>query len=359
MQAKKSFSRKLLFWLLVATWPTTLFCLHAQQQKMLPTRIPQIAAIPGKGDWLDGNKAVAQFEIEMKAAADENKKIPLKDATVFRIMTYNVHFWMSPNRRKDYLNEMVAVIATINPDLVILQEVSPHAGYPVNKPLFADASARQDSPAIQGMKRIGFTHFSSCNTMTDGKSWFGNLIASKVPFMQKQEQKFHHKIHCVQERCYLGVRLKTPDNKELVIYGTHLEVQEDDAFRQRQMKEVIDRDEKEHAEQNFIIAGDFNATRNSLVTKILKDKGFTEAFNSCKWEHPTLTNWTGKEIDFIFLSPGWKLPLAGCYVYYDATSDHLPLIMDIVLKKNEPQNPRRHDLAQLHSDLLALAYAAD
>ena len=49
-----------------------------------------------------------------------------------------------------------------------------------------------------------------------------------------------------------------------------------------------------------------------------------------KLSNPTYTVWTGTVVDFIFCSPEWNLPVES-YIYYSTASDHLPVIMDIIL----------------------------
>lgn len=335
---------------------THLFAMQAQ--KIVPTSIPAIAAIAGKPGRLDKDKAVEQFATEMHAAAQENLKIPQKDSSIFRIMTYNVHFWRNPRDTQNVLPGMIAVIAKLNPDIVILQEALPQPGFGKGKE-FAN------SEAMQALQKIGFMHFSSCNTLS--WAWFGNIVASKVPLQHIQKLKFDHQGPDKHEqRCYIGAQVTLPNQQPLYLYGTHLEVKEDDTLRAQQIAEIIENHESEYTSDNLLIAGDFNATRTSSALEPLREYKFTDAFTKLGWQHPALTNWTGQEIDFIFLAPGWNLPLAGSYVYYDATSDHLPLILDIALQTPKPAGAAKapkaslalnlpRELTTLHTSLLALA----
>ncbi len=144
-----------------------------QQQKMLSTRIYEKAVVNRKTGYLDKYKAIAQFKIETQQGAQENKKIPTKDNSIFRIMTYNVHFWENPESSAAPLQEMIDIIKTVNPDVVILQEVSPGSAGPL-----------KGSLAMQKLEDIGFNFnnvATCCNTLPP-RRWFGNVIASKVSF---------------------------------------------------------------------------------------------------------------------------------------------------------------------------------
>ncbi|MCL4361709.1 endonuclease/exonuclease/phosphatase family protein [Candidatus Dependentiae bacterium] len=296
-----------------------------QKQIMYPTRIHEKAMLPGTSSRLDKYKAIDQFILEMKDAAQENSKIPFKDNSIFRIVTYNVHYWKNPHDNKTTILEMLEIIKNLNPDIVILQEVSPIPG-------FGMIGHFAHSIAMKLLEeKVKVPNFAFCNTLGRGQ-WFGNVIASRTPFGNVEAFGFKAQLDSEENRCYIVAHTQMPNNKELNIYGTHLEVSDKTGeFREKQIKEIFDHAVTKLKNKNFLIAADFNATRESSTIQLLQKNGFRDCFSYLGWQNPTLTNWTGKEIDFIFLSPTWNLPLAGCYVYYDASSDHLPIIMDIKL----------------------------
>ena len=330
---------KLLFGLTIFVQSTGILSMSqtvpVQQQKMLSTRIYEKAVVNRKTGYLDKYKAIAQFKIETQRGAQENKKIPTKDNSIFRIMTYNVHFWNNPESTAAPLQEMIDIIKTVNPDVVILQEVSPTPGVGRAGPL-------KGSLAMQKLDGIGFNfnNIATCNTLPP-RYWFGNIIASKVSFNTAREKIFKGQPDSESERrCFVSAQVTMPNKKELYLYGTHLEVRGRDSIRKKQIEEIKDLIVANQTNKNVLVAADFNAVRGTSPVKALQKAGFKDCFTYLGWQHPTYTSWTGKEIDFIFLSPKWNLPLAGCYVYYDAVSDHLPVIMDIKLdariKKSTP-----------------------
>lgn len=302
-----------------------------QQQTMGTTHITQVASDPNKPGSLIKEKAFAQYRKEIVQAQQENKKIPKKDDSIFRIMTYNVHFWRNPENTQGAMQKMMEVIFKVNPDILILQEVSPNEG-------FAQGKYFTNSTAMNLLKSLGFTEFSACNTVPQG--WFGNVIAGKKKFLDIKRFAFKgQKEGQAEARCYTVAQAMLPTNDNVYIYGTHLEVRDDGTIRLAQIQEIMARINQYLPNSNVLVAADFNATRKSGAVQQLQAAGYKDCFTYMGWQHPTFTTWAGTEIDFIFLSPKWHLPLAGCYVYYDAASDHLPVIMDINLAPEAPKMP--------------------
>ncbi len=296
----------------------------AMPQKMPKTRIARFADVHNTGV-LDKGMAFDLFRKEIKSAAEENEKIPKKDNSIFRIMSYNVHFWQNPEATQSALKNMMHVIATVNPDILILQEVSPNEG-------FAQGKYFLNSRAFNELQKLGFTDFSACNTVQSG--WFGNVIASKKSLLDKNRFAFvGQRENSLENRCYSLAQTRLSTGDDLYVYGTHLEVRDNGTIRLAQVSEIIQRIQWELPNSNVLLAADFNATRSSGAIQLLQQNGYQDCFTYMGWHAPTFTSWAGTEIDFIFLSPKWDLPLAGCYVYFDAASDHLPVIMDIELQR--------------------------
>lgn len=343
----------LIFIFLITMFAHTSINQPIQKQVMYPTQISNVA-ITTSGR-LDKPKALVQFANEMQNASQENSKIPHKDNSIFRIMTYNVHFWRNPENTADAMAKMIGIIQNLNPDVVILQEVAPSAG-------FGTGTKFSPSQAKNLLESINFKYFSACNTVS-GK-WFGNVIAAKTQFNNIGRASFTTQTQPNEVRCFVYAQTTILNNKELYMYGTHLEVKGADTVRQQQIWEISQSIMQNLPNENVLIAADFNATRQSGTVQLLQNNGFKDCFAYLGWQHPTYTNWTGKEIDFIFLSPRWNLPLAGCYVYYDATSDHLPIIMDIQLTpiQQKPQGwiydySLQNDLMRLQRQLTSLQHA--
>ena len=66
------------------------------------------------------------------------------------------------------------------------------------------------------------------------------------------------------------------------------------------------------------------------VTNLLKNASWQISFSKVQKENPKYTGWLGRTIDFLYLSPNWNLPIAGTYIYHNASSDHIPVILDLL-----------------------------
>lgn len=75
------------------------------------------------------------------------------------------------------------------------------------------------------------------------------------------------------------------------------------------------------------------ATPTATMT-LIEQAGFKDSFAKAGLQGPKFTVWTGKVVDFIWLDNKWLLPLTGSYVYYNAASDHCPVLVDIKATSN-------------------------
>lgn len=317
-------------------------------------KIEPTAPVPTASVWseLEKNSSIAMkiasFARDCKKYAfTENTKIPARtdDLSRIRIATYNVHGWDDPFNNSN-LDGMCKVINTIDADVIILQEVV------LNPQIIKTLSERLNCT-------ISTRNF--CKTMSYG--WhgeFGNLVISKLPIHALTAHTYSTP-KGRETRCFIKAELVLAHQKKLSIYGTHLEVRDTSDNESTRVSEVKELLKYAHADknENIIITGDFNAVRkedydytvngksvwdmlveenkkrgfptptNALDT--LKEHGFVDSFTKAQLPKPRFTVWPGTAVDFIFVSPTWNLPLNGSYVYYDAASDHLPVILDIKL----------------------------
>lgn len=209
---------------------------------------------------------------------------------------------------------MFNTIKDINPDVIILQEVI----------------EKKDTAEIFG--KIGFTEHSFCSG-PEGKN-FGNMILSKIKFAG-QPKKHNFKTNKIKHsRCYIRVEfdLSKSGHRNLVVYGTHLEVENKGAkkgHRFDEIKELVRLAAREKG-KNVVIGADFNTTRGKPALTYLESHGFKDCFTQAHLKEPRFTHWTGQVLDYLYLW-NWYLPIDGCYLYYSAASDHMPVIMDIRL----------------------------
>jgi len=275
--------------------------------------------------------------------AYENKFIPshVKNDKTVRIATYNVHMWENPQRESNY-DKILKVIKVINADILVLQEVK----------LFDTAKINADF-AQMGYQPGVFQR-------TWGNSQFGNMLFSKYPYARQPIMQ-HYKVDewRDEKRGFMHATIMLPYNQKIFVYGTHLDVWDNtEKHRLAEIKELLKHTEHKSKHANVVLAGDFNAVRQKDYEYSIGDKkvwdllvaedirrtgmptptdalnlvehyGFVDSFTRGGLAGPKFTVWPGKVVDFLYLNKGWALPVVGSYVYYDAASDHIPVIMDV------------------------------
>ena len=319
--------------------------------------------------------------------ATENPKIPAKTADICRVATYNVHFWRNPyvkwgKKDKYDFDEIIKVIAKVNPDILILQEV-------------AGGIMSWKDEFYKIFKGMGYGYIACCSTSEKGVDADGNLyncILSKYPFAKPAIKKqftinpdITSKDQNPEQRCFVGAEIQLPNNKHVSVYGTHLEVRPiimrtaqgekreltPENARKAQLEELVEYINANDKNNNIIIGADFNGFRkqdlqytignktlwtilqeswsdilkvsdiprnvssladlqpSSLALDYLAGQGYRDSFAVSGFQPPQFTTWTGTRIDFLFLNSAWNLPLKGSYVFYNWSSDHIPVFMDI------------------------------
>jgi endonuclease/exonuclease/phosphatase family metal-dependent hydrolase len=269
---------------------------------------------------------------------------------ICRIATLNVHYWADPKNNGNFEN-IIKLIESINADVLILQEVSWDETYFLKK-------TAQELQAI--FTSLGYSKQHFCKAATLFGAPFGNAIFSKYPLVPGKQVSLvkYNMIFNGEDRCYVGVAVQLPDAKTIDVYATHLDVfDESGATRLSQIKKLVTDIDSEGDQRNILIGADFNENRQKdyqyevsgklawdllvaehksrgidpvpvAVSAHLESNGFSDCFSWAQISAPKFTVWTGTVVDFLYLK-NWDLKIDGCYVWYDAASDHLPVIMDI------------------------------
>ncbi|HEV2601989.1 MAG TPA: ankyrin repeat domain-containing protein [Candidatus Babeliales bacterium] len=282
-----------------------------------------------------------------------NARIAKKTSRVARIATYNVHLWkdaIGVDAYQDILN----VIAQIQADILVLQEVL----------MFDEAQIKKDLAAL------GYVYPPTFAPMDRiGGVQFGNMIVSKYPFVKPPFRTTYAANARDDQRNFINAHIQLPNGSIISLYGTHLDVwDETGAVREKQVRELLEHVQKDPHE-NIVLAGDCNAVRRSdyeyevagksvwdmqteqflkrvparlrlqeVPTQALQNierAGFKDCFTAAGIAGPKYTVWTGTIVDFIFCAQKWNLPIDGCYIYFTAASDHLPVIMDVRIVKTK------------------------
>lgn len=301
-------------------------------------------------------KAIAPLFIkDCVRDSTQNAYIPVNNPGLARIATYNVHFWTDSLRKRSY-EDILNVITSIDADILMLQEVR----------LFSTKEAQKiknDFESIGYMFQVFMPMKNWSKKEGDG---FGNMLLSKYRFLQLPIKKVYDvDQNKGEERNFINVVIKLPDNNILSVYGTHLDVWDGSGvIREQEVQELIAAAKKD-TNANIVLAADWNAIRDrdyqyqvagnlvwDLQTDIfmqreglslklkgiptralsyIEESGFRDCFTRAGLVGPKYTVWTGTVVDFLFCSPLWSLPISGSYLYFSAASDHLPVIMDIKL----------------------------
>lgn len=247
-----------------------------------------------------------------------------------RVMTYNVHYWRDPTDTKVNFNEMIALIHKLDPDILILEEVS-----------FSVVSKEQVHAAFKDY------HISFCEAAKLYGGPFGNLIASKFPIKASKVLKlmeFH------EGRCAVVADIELFPGKIIRVYGFHLDAFDStEQVRLNQIQQIVT--DATSSPYPTLLAGDYNSVRRkdytndewtilsyqwktSLrtdVTDFLEKNGFKTSFDKAKLTNPKYTGTRGLTIDFLYLGSNWTFPVKTSFVYHDASSDHIPVLLDFSL----------------------------
>ncbi len=240
-----------------------------------------------------------------------------------RVATYNVHGFKDIAGQSNFW-AIYNVLADINADVIILQE------------------ANQDDIFLKGKLRQRFQKLGyQAATFVGGtrpNSNFGNCIISKYRFACKPyKRNFSRYQNQLHKRAFVKVELDLSAWRQpnFVIYGTHLEVTNAQQ-RVAEVQELSKLANKFDQRKHVLIAADFNETLHDTALRELGRHNFIDTFAAARLPVPHFTHWSGKPLDYLCLKKNWqqaqRLTITGNYVYYNAASDHLPVITDFNFK---------------------------
>jgi endonuclease/exonuclease/phosphatase family metal-dependent hydrolase len=241
-----------------------------------------------------------------------------------RVMTYNIHngFRNIEDTKSSYVG-ILNNIRTISPDVLCLQEVT-----------FDEVSKIE---FLSDMERVGYVSYTLCKAEDlYNNGFFGNMIFYKGVIqsdttisLPRDKEKQCATVAWIDDIQIVNVHLDAWDYTE----ETHI----------KQIKKILG---NINEKAPTIILGDFNTTREEDYTKdhliwilknhgfrgkpfptkalgLFKENGYTEIFDGMP--KVSITNWTGKRLDYIFVK---GLTPINSFVYYEESSDHFPVIAD-------------------------------
>lgn len=289
---------------------------------------------------------VARYENDCnRLARTENAKIPTKSDNIVRIATYNVHFWKKYLKNESNFDEVMCVLQDINADVIILEEM-----------YLTTSEFLSQEAMMQRLKKLGYVYgydsFGRHFTVPGMTNMMGELILSKIPLTACSvasgvKGKYHG---------FSRIELVIGD-KKIAIYGTHTHVSNTDQ-RVREIQNLLAAVQTDTADY-IILGADWNAVRREdysddtwqklehmyrsalrlspVPTKelqLIADAGFVDSFTAAGFQKPHWTVWNGTMVDFLFVKAKSKImPITGSYVYYTPASDHIPVIMDLMVQQ--------------------------
>ena len=255
--------------------------------------------------------------------------IPARPDTV-RVMIYNIHAGKDASG-VDNLDGVAALVRETGTDIALLQEVDS----------MTRRSGNVDQPAALAARTGFHVAFGSALDYDGGE--YGVAILSRWPIAR--DTLVHLPVDPPQERAggsreprgALRADITTPWGT-LAVLNTHLDASGPDTWRRQEVRTLIALANAARAQHaNVMVGGDMNSTPESAVQQEVRAAGLRDAFAECGrgtgLTYPADS--AVKRIDYLYLPAG--IPCVGAEVRKTRVSDHLPLIVDIILEAK----PRR------------------
>jgi hypothetical protein len=170
--------------------------------------VPTIWTLIAQGFPMTADQKRKLFVQDCRNLARLNTDIPAhakNDATV-RIATYNLHDWKDPVSFLPNKKAMMDVIAALQADILVLQEV-----------------VLYDNTVMDDFKAMGYAYAAFCAKQIRGKVQIGNLILSKYPFTKKPYRHFYTVDKGNKEKMnFINVSVALPYGRTVSVYGTYL-----------------------------------------------------------------------------------------------------------------------------------------
>ncbi|MFO0809547.1 MAG: endonuclease/exonuclease/phosphatase family protein [Gemmataceae bacterium] len=233
-----------------------------------------------------------------------------------RVVSYNLHHGEGVDKKLD-LERIAKAIAELKPDLVALQEV--------------DVKTRRTGQVDQVARYGELTglHATFGKSMDYDGGGYGNAILSRFPIRLSKTHPLPSEAEH-EPRSVLEVRVRpSDDGPEIAFLSTHLN-HRDGGIRTRQAQKIADLFGKEQGP--VILAGDLNATPESLPVKALVGSGWTDA-TAGRGVLTIPVEKATRQIDFVLMRPAGRFHVVEARsVPERVASDHLPVLAILELK---------------------------
>lgn len=274
-----------------------------------------------------------------------NFNISMKPRNIFRVMTYNVHYWSDPFGKEVNHKDVVKLIRTYNPDVFGLQEVLiPGDRESDSYSSSGDTIKNTFAPFIRDGYNL--TTCRASKVMSRGKTSFGNILGSKKAIKTSNITLPSSRNN--ESRCAIISEMEPFSGHKMVVCVIHLDDSDPSGETRRLQLSLA----LKHLEENYpdipkMLMGDFNCLRrgdyehyyeedvgewlnnNSPggidydTTKMIEKNGYRDVFmGNCGY-----TVWSGRKVDYIFVKD-FTFKIIDTHVVYSSVSDHLPLMID-------------------------------
>ena len=250
----------------------------------------------------------------------------LDDKILLRVMTYNIHGCVGADRDVNP-GRIAAIIADLDVDIVALQEVD--GGHPTRE-------YRNQAQMIAGVLGMGHIYFP---VEQDGLRRFGLAVLSRFPIVVFDQVRLPNVYPLLNPRRRGALRtiLETPAGRVYLI-NTHLSLFR--LERRLQLTALMTGDDVTAVPANepLVFCGDLNSGPSSdtykQVSRLLAD--VQTASNNGPVEATFHAKSPFFRIDHIFVSSHFTPLKTEVRKTADTAvaSDHLPLVVDLTLKKN-------------------------
>ncbi|WP_437920605.1 endonuclease/exonuclease/phosphatase family protein [Sphingobacterium sp. LRF_L2] len=238
----------------------------------------------------------------------------LLSAQDLRILSFNIHHGNPPaESAKIDLDRIAAVIKDAKADIVGIQEVD----------IRVSRSQFVDQARALAMLTDMYYYFAKGIDLEDGE--YGTLILSKHKIVGNRRYDLPM-LEASENRCLAIVDIELSNKKVISFANTHLDLKESNRLAQaRYITELGD-----WYDRPLILVGDFNASPDSEVIKIL-DEYFVRNTSTNGPTHPNIDPTV--EIDYITVGKHTKFSWKTYKRLAENTaSDHLALFAEIEIK---------------------------
>lgn len=273
--------------------------------------------------------------VETQYESTPNKTyLDSEKAPQLKIANYNIAGGLR-NHTVD-LNKVAKAINALNPDIITLEEVDQNT---------TRSDGLDQAKELAKLTKMYFS-YGAATQMHGGN--YGNAILSKYPIEKTKVFKLPSGDY--EQRALMLSKITIPGfDSSVYIYNTHFDWHEEDEVRMSQARFInsivfddldLDKEFPNLATGIFILAGDFNSTKNDRVIKELN-----KYWNLVEVEGKDTRTWPagnpGLDLDHIFTGKGqkWKIekltiPNNGneeLNIKWQTTSDHIPVMATLKL----------------------------